>query len=155
VTERLTEVDLVWYEGRIEHWIRFGTPIAERILDRRRRVVMFAPHQLLALVRWQANDYGTVLSRIDILRTVRPGEVLSTLPGVRPGGEQLLRLGGWPRVQRALDVISAVEALEIDPAEVAPEYWRHVHNRLLTGEAPRAYGPTQHRAWLMRRRISA
>lgn len=155
MTGRLTEVDLAWYEGRIEHWIRFGTPVAERILDRRRRVVMFAPDQLFAFVRWQANDYGTVLSRIDILRAVRPGGMLCTLPGVRPGGEQLLRLGGWPRVKRTLDVISAIEAMELDPGDVAPEYWRHVHNRLLTGDAPRAYGPIQHRAWLMRRRISA
>lgn len=154
MTGRLTEVDLAWYEGRIEHWIRFGAPVAERMLDRRRRVVMFAPNQLFAFVRWRANDFGTVLSRIDILRAVRPGEMLSTLPGVRPGGEQLLRLGGWPRVKRALDVISAIEAMELDPADVAPEYWHHVHNRLLTGEAPRTYGPTQHRAWLMRRRIS-
>jgi hypothetical protein len=116
---------------------------------------MFASGQVFAFVRWQANDFGTVLSRIDILRAVRPGEALSTLPGVRPGGEQLLRLGGWPRVKRTLEVISAVEAIEIDPVEVAPDYWRHVHNRLLANEAPRAYGPTQHRAWLMRRRISA
>jgi hypothetical protein len=155
MTGRTTDVELAWYEGRIEHWIRFGVPVGERILDRRRRIVMFAPDQVFAFVRWQANDFGTVLSRIDILRAVQPGEALSTLPGVRPGGEQLLRLGGWPRVKRALDIISAVDALEIDPAEVAPDYWRHVHNRLLANEAPRAYGQAQHRAWLMRRRISA
>jgi hypothetical protein len=154
VTERLIEVDLVWHEGQIEHWIRFGAPVGERILDRRRRVVTFAPDQVFAFVRWQTNDFGTVLSRIDILRAVRPGEIICTLPGVRPGGEQLLRLGGWPKVKRALDVISAVEAMQIDPGEVAPDYWRHVHNRLLTSEAPRAYEPIQHRAWLMRRQFS-
>jgi len=155
MTDRLVEVDLVWYEGQIEHWIRFGEPAGERILDRRRRVVMFAPGQMFCFVRWQANDHGTVLSRIDILRAVHPGEALSTLPGVRPGGEQLLRLASWPRVKQALDVIAAIEALEIDPAEVAPDHWRHVHNRLLTGELPRAYGQIQHRAWLMRRRLLA
>jgi hypothetical protein len=154
MTGRTTDVELVWYEGRIEHWIRFGEPMGERILDRRRRIVAFAPDQVFAFVRWEANDFGTVLSRIDILRAVRPGEALSTLPGVRPGGEQLLRLGGWPRVKRALDIISAVEAIEIDPTKVAPDYWRHVHNRLVANEAPRAYGQTQHRAWLMRRRVS-
>jgi hypothetical protein len=94
MTAPMTEVVLVFYEGRIEHWLRFGTQARERILDRRRRVIAFAPGETFAFVRWEANDYGTVLSRLDILRACDAGEVISTVPGVTPGGEILLRLDG-------------------------------------------------------------
>ncbi|NQW50753.1 MAG: DUF2840 domain-containing protein [Rhodospirillales bacterium] len=52
------------------------------------------PRPLLGLiyVRWASGDFGTVISRIDILRTVRRGESFSSVPYVRPGGEILLRV---------------------------------------------------------------
>ena len=52
-------------------------------------------------------------------------------------------------------VLDAIERLGIDPAAVSPDHWRHVHNRMTAGEAPRAYGPRQHRAFLLRREIGA
>ena len=152
--DRLTHVELTWIEKRIEHWIRFGRDVGETILDRRRRILSFAPDSIFAYVRWASNDYGTVVSRIDILRAVHPGEAYSTLGFVRPGGEIFLRLSGWPKVQRVLQVIDAVEAAGIDPVEVAPDHWRHVHNRLIAGEQPRLYTPERHAAWLKRRRIA-
>ncbi|MBN9251128.1 MAG: DUF2840 domain-containing protein, partial [Mesorhizobium sp.] len=69
-----TLVELTWREKRIEYWIRFGLQTYEQILDRHRRIVGFAPETLFAFVRWAANDYGTVLSRIDIVRAITPGE---------------------------------------------------------------------------------
>ena len=85
-----------------------------------------------------SNDFGTVVSRIDILRAVATGQRCSTVPYVKPGGEILLRLSGWPKVERVLQLIDAVEALGIDPADAAPDYWHHVHNRLSVNETPRA-----------------
>ena len=110
-----------------------------KILDRHRRVVSFAPGSIFAFVRWAANDFGTIISRIDIVRAVAPGEPYQTLPFVRPGGDILLRIDGWPKVERVLQAIDAVEALGVDPADAAPDYWRHVHNRLTAGDEPRAY----------------
>ena len=107
----LTHVELIWREKQIEHWIRFGREVQERILDRRRRILSFPAGAIFAFVRWAANDFGTILSRIDIVRAVGPGEPYQTLPFVRPGGEILLRLDGWPKVQRALAASDAVEAL--------------------------------------------
>jgi hypothetical protein len=150
-----TDVELTWLEGRIEHWIRFGHDCGETILDRRRRVLSFAPNTVFAFVRWAANDYGTVVSRLDIVRAVSPGEAYQTLPFVRPGGEILLRISGWPKVQRVLQVIDAIEALGINAADVAPDHWRHVHNRLRAGEEPRRYTCGQHRAWMLRRRTGS
>jgi len=151
----LTRVELTWREKQIEHWIRFGRDVGETILDRRRRVLSFAPNTVLAFVRWAANDYGTVVSRLDIVRTVSASEPYQTLPFVRPGGEILLRVSGWPKVQRVLQVIDAIEALGIDAADVAPDHWRHVHNRLRAGEEPRRYTCGQHRAWILRRRTGS
>ena len=151
----VTYVELLWLEKRIERWIRFGQIANEQILDRRRRVLSFAPSSIFAYVRWAANDYGTVVSRIDILRAVRPGEAFSTVPFVRPGGEILLRLSGWSKVERVLQAIDAVEQLDVDPADASPDHWRHVDNRLTVGDMPRPYTIECHRAWLLRRRIDA
>jgi hypothetical protein len=150
----LTLVELLWLKKRIENWIRFGRIAEEHVLDRQRRVVSFAPDSIFAFVRWASNDYGTVVSRIDILRAVRPGERYLTVPYVRPGGESLVRLSGWPKVEKVLQAIDAIEAIEIDPADVAPEHWRHIHNRLSVGEQPRPYTRSRHQAWLHRRKVS-
>lgn len=151
----LTMVELTWIEKRIERWIRFGRIAEDRVLDRRRRLVGFAPGSIFAFVRWASNDYGTIASRIDILRAVPAGEVCSTVPYVQPGGEILLRLSGWPKVEAALKAIDAVEQLGIDAADAAPDHWRHVQNRLVVGETPRPYTMPRHRAWLLRRRVAA
>jgi hypothetical protein len=151
----LTLVELTWQSRRIENRIRFGRQAGQQILDRHRRVVSFTSGSVFCFVRWAANDYGTILSRADIVRAVSVGEAYQTLPFVRPGGQSLLRTDGWPGVERVLQTIDAVETLGIDPADVAPDYWRHVHNRLSVNETPRAYTYTRHQAWLQRREIGS
>lgn len=152
-SDNLTHVELTHIEKRVENWIRFGRHVGERIVDRRRRVLAFRPGSVFAFVRWAANDYGTVASRIDIVRAVDPGEPYQTLPFVRPGGDILLHVEGWPKVERVLRHIDTVEAAGIDPCDAAPDHWRHVHNRIATGEEPRGYTAERHRAWLKRREI--
>jgi hypothetical protein len=150
----LTHVELTWLKKRIENWIRFGRVVEEHVIDRERRVVSFAPGSIFAFVRWASNDYGTVVSRIDILRAIRSGERYSTVPFVRPGGESLLRQAGWPKVEKVLQAIDTVDSLGIDPADAAPEHWRHIHNRLSVGEQPRPYTRSRHQAWLHRQKVS-
>ena len=148
----LTHVELTWVEKKIENWIRFGTHAHEQILDRRRRVLSFRPGTIFAFVRWASNDFGTIISRIDIVRAVSRGEAYQTLPFVRPGGDILLKVESWPKVERVLQAIDAIERLGIDPDTVSPDHWRHVHNRLAAGHEPRAYTLEHHRAFLLRRR---
>lgn len=148
-----TLVELTFQKQTVEHWIRFGRKSYERILDRRRSVVGFAPNSIFAFVRWAKGEHGTIMSRIDIVRAIGRGEPFQTLPFVRPGGDILLRLDSWPKVQRALQAIDAVESLGIDPADASPDHWRHVHNRLSAGLDPHAYTPERHAAWLHRWRI--
>lgn len=150
----LTHVELLWLEKRIENWIRFGRHAEEQILDKRRRILSFSPGSIFAFVRWTSNDFGTVISRIDIVRAVPSGQRCATVPYVRPGGDILLRLSGWPKVERVLQIVDAVEALNVDPADAAPDYWHHVHNRLSVNEQPRSYTRSRHQAWLHRRRIA-
>ena len=151
--DTLTHVELTWVEKKIENWIRFGTHAHEQILDRRRRVLSFRPGAVFAFVRWASNDFGTIISRIDIVRAVARGEAYQTLPFVRPGGDILLKVEGWPKVERVLQAIDAIERLGIEPETVSLDHWRHVHNRLAAGERPRPYAPAQHRAWLKRRSV--
>lgn len=153
VPDDRTLVELTWREKRIEHRIRFGRTVEEQRLDRHRRIVSFAPGSVFAFVRWAANEYGTIISRIDIVRSVRASEPYQTLPFVRPGGEILLRISGWPKVERVLAAIDAIEAIGIDPADVAPEHWRHLNNRITVNEPFRIYSREQHRAWLRRREV--
>jgi len=153
-SQPLTEVHLTWIEKKIEFWLRFGRPVEERILDRRRSIASFAPGSIFGFVRWVADDYGTVISRMDIVRTVAPGEPYQRLPFLRPGGELLLRADGWPKVERVHQAIDAIEALGINLADVAPEHWRHLHNRFAAGHAPRAYTCERHNAWLKRRSVT-
>src|SRR5229473_8683400 len=151
----LTHVELVWLKKRVENWIRFGRTAEEHVLDHQRRIVSFAPGSIFAFVRWTSSDFGTVLSRIDILRAAIPGQGYSTVPWITPGGESLLRLSGWPKVERVLQLIDVVEAIRIDPTDAAPDYWHHVHNRLSVNETPRPYTRSRHQAWLHRRRVTS
>jgi hypothetical protein len=151
----LTEVELTWIAQRKEYWIRFGAVTRERIIDRRRRVLSFAPGAVFAFVRWEANDYGTILSRIAIAQAPAPGEAYTTLPCVTPGAVVLLDQNGWPKVRRVLATIDRIEAQGVAPADAAPDYWRHVHNRLAAGQAPRAYSMARHAAWLGRRELAS
>ena len=153
-TDLLTRVELTWVQKKIEHWIRFGNPAETTVLDRKRRVVAFAPGCIFAYVSWASNDFGTIISRIDVVRAVRRGEAYQTLPFVRPGGEILLKVDTWPKVESVLRTIDAIETLGIDPAGVAPDYWRHVHNCLAVGETPKAYTTQRHKAWLLRRKTA-
>jgi len=148
-----TQVELLWLEGQVERWIRFGRPSNERLIDRRRRIVTFAPGSVFAFVRWRAGEFGTVESRISILRAVGPREPFTTIPFIAPGAEVLLDIAGWPKVQAVLAAIDAVELVGVRPDDAAPDHWRHVHSRILVGLEPRTYSRLRHRAWRLRRSV--
>lgn len=151
--DRLTHVELTWIEKKLEHWIRFGRIAEDRILTRRTRVASFRPGAIFAFVRWAANDFGTISSRIDVVRAVGMDEADTTLPFVRPGGDILLHIESWEKVAQVLAAIDAVEAAGVDPCDVAPDHWRHVHNRIAAGQQPRLYSMERHQAWLRRKEI--
>ena len=149
----LTHVTLIWIKGRREDWLKFGKPVASRIVDRRRRTESYSAGQLFGLVCWAANEYGTVHSAFYIVRAVGPGEQVIPVPQVDPGGDLLLSVHGWPKVAQVFALIDAIEASGIDPCDVAPDHWQHIHNRLAARESPRGYSSERHRAWLARKAL--
>jgi hypothetical protein len=153
-TPGLTHVELIYHQGKIERWIRFGRPAEDRIIDDWWRCVAFTPGSIFAFMRWQANDFGTVLSRIDILRALEPHEAMTSIGFLRPGGEILLRMSSWPKVQLVLDQIDAIERAGFDPVDICPDHWRHIHNRLSAREEPRPYTQERHAVWLKRKALA-
>lgn len=151
----LTDVELTWIAGRLEQWLRFGRVAADRIVDRRTRISSFRPGAVFALVRWTSNDFGTVHSSIAIVAAVAPGSPYATHPFIQPGGELLLRLDGWPKVEKVLKAIDAIELAGVDPCDVAPDHWRHIGSQLAAGLPFRPYGPDRHAAWLRRKAIGS
>jgi hypothetical protein len=149
----LTHVTLFWRKGEREDWLKFGKPVAERIVSRSERVESYAPGQMFGLVRWASSEYGTIRSSFDIVRAVGAGEPVTPIALVDPGGEVLLSVHGWPKVARLFRLIDAIEADGIDPCEVAPDHWQHIHNRMAAREAPRDYTPARHRVWLQRKAL--
>ena len=149
----MTRVRLVWIEGKIEHWIRVGRTAQDWIIGRRTRVVGFRANATFAFMRWASNEHGTIMSRIHIVLAVAEDTACSTVPGVDPGGDLLLHIGGWPRVERVLQAIDQVEALGVDPCDAAPDHWRHLHNRMTASLPARPYSLERHRAWLRRKEL--
>jgi hypothetical protein len=83
------------------------------------------------------------------------GQPHSTVPYVRPGALILLRISGRPKVERVLQAIDAIEALEINPVDVCPDHWQHLHNRIAAGEEPHPYTPERHSAWVFRSSVKS
>ena len=153
--DRLTHVTLMWLKGRREDWLKFGKPVTSRIVDRRQRTETYAAGQVFGLVCWAANEYGTVHSAFYIVRAVGLREQVVPVPQVDPGGDLLLSVHGWPKVAQVFRLIDAIEASGIDPCEVAPDHWQHIHNRLAARELPRGYSAERHRAWLARKALAS
>jgi hypothetical protein len=155
VTVPLTEVEIHFSRDVVNHRLRFGHPAREANVDRRRARAWFAPGALFGYIRWENGPYGTALWRLYVLRAGSPGDDLARVPGVLPGAEILLSLDGTRKLKPALALIDDLEARGLDPAEISPDYWRHVHNQLSAGGRAHPYSAEQHRAWLRRREIAA
>ncbi len=150
----LTEVEIHFLHDVLNHRLRFGHPVREAYLDRRRAQAWFAPDALFGYIHWRNGPFGSALWRLYVLRAGAPGETLSRVPACVPAAEILLRLDGGRKVRPALLIIDDLEARGFDPAEIAPDYWRHVQNRLVAGGTVRPYGAEQHAAWLRRREMA-
>lgn len=151
----LTRVALWHVPDLADDWLRFGSPAAEGVLDRKRAWAGFAAGMVFAYVRWRGGDYGTLRWSLAVLRAGAPGEPVDTVAGVSPGAELLLEALGDGPVRRAFAVIDTVEAAGFDPCGISADYWRMARNRLAVHQVPRPYGQAEHAAWLARREIAA
>lgn len=147
-------VSLAFVERRVNVWLRFGKPMREVVLDRWRRVAVFAPGVVCCRVKWIGNDYGTALWQLMVLQAPLPlnhdESGFQRIAGVVPGARLLLRADGDRQVKAVLEVIDAIEASSIDPCAVALTYWRTVGNRLAARQPLPAYTAERHAAHLAR-----
>lgn len=135
----LTSVAILFLPERANDWLRFGAPVDERKLDRRRAVARFAVGAVFGYVRWRANGFGTELWRAYVLRAGAPGEALQTVPGIAPAADILVSTATEARVKRLLALIDVLEAAGVAPETAPVSYWRVVQNRLASGARLRLY----------------
>ena len=144
----LTRMSLAFVEHRINLYLRFGHPVRELRLDRRRRSAIFAPAAVFCRLRWESNDYGTTRWQLMVLQACSPLDDIQRIAGIRPGARLLLCAEGELQVQSVLPQIDAIETLDIDPVTVSPAYWRTLGNRLSARLPLPAYTVERHAAYL-------
>jgi len=123
-----TEVELYFLKGKVERWIRFGAPISERTLDRRRRIATFAPGAFspscaglrTTTGRWFPDRYSARLPR---------GEACSTVPWAKPARKFCCGLSAGQGPARP-ESNRLRRGAGLPPQEICPDHWRHVHSRL-------------------------
>jgi len=143
-------VSLAFVDQQVNLRLRFGRPVREVVLDRWRRVAMFAPGTVCCRVKWIANAYGTAVWQLMVLRAGMPFDGIQRIAGVVPGACILLRAEGERQVEAVLAVIDAIEASGIDPCAVAVTYWRTVGNRLVARQPLPDYTTERHTTHLAR-----
>ena len=149
----LTRVSLIFVEQRMNVYLRFGRPQCTRRVDRFRSLVFFRPGSVFGRIWWEANEYGTTRWDLMVLQAGTPLQTLQRVVGVAPGATVLLHVRGPKKVPLALHLIDAIEAQQIHCADVAPSYWRTVHNRLAAHTEAAVYTPEQHAAHLLGGRL--
>ena len=145
----LTRVSLRFVDQRTNVYLRFGRPQCAQRIDRWHSVVYFGPGAVFGRTWWHANEYGTTRWELMVLQAGMPGQTLQCVVGIAPGATLLLHVRGPKKVPFTLQLIDAIEAQQIHCADVAPSYWRTVHNRLAGRAEPAVYTPEQHAAHLL------
>lgn len=149
----LTRVSLAYVKHRINVYLHFGHPAGTVALDRWRRVAVFLPGAMFCRIRWESNDYGTTRWQLMVLQAGARLDARQSIPGIRPGARILLSAEGEKNIKWVLQCIDTIEALGVDPADVAPAYWRTLSNRLFARMPLPAYTLDRHAAWLAGRAL--
>lgn len=148
-----TRVEVAFYPEYLNHWLRFGDPIHDFDLDRRRSLAIFKPEQVFGYIRWRANEYGTQEWCFVIVKAVGPPQEINRITGIQPGGEILLAASGKVKVKRVFSQIDALESDGFDPSKVSPNFFRHLHNRTVINRPVRGYSSGQHEAYLAAKKV--
>lgn len=132
--------------------VPFGSPIDQRILTRRHRLLGFGPGAVFAYLRRIETTTLGIAGRLDILQ-VAPARDRITVPGVTPGAAPLLRAATWDLACPVLASFSALEALGFPLHDIEPDYWRRLSATLAEGRSPPPYDRMRHLAWMAQRAV--
>jgi hypothetical protein len=149
----LTRVSLAFVAGRINVYLRFGRPARVRRTDSRRSAALFRAGEVFCRVHWTGNDYGTGRWQLMVLEAGEPRNIVQRIGGIHPGARILLHVEGHANVRSALEKIDAIEALQVDPADVSPDYWSALGNRINGHGLVPEYSMQRHAAWLLKRSV--
>jgi len=123
------------------HRLRFGVPQLVTKLDNYRSVAAFSPECIFGYIRWQRNEYGTILWQLIIAKTVQDGRI-QEIAGVYPGASILVNVSGVNAVKQALKRLDYWEKQAGGELSNIPETrWRHFQNSIIIRSAPR---PVKH-----------
>ncbi len=139
-------VALAFVEHRVNLWLRFGQPVREVVLDRWRRVAVFAPGAICCRVKWVGNDRGAARWQLMVLQAPMAFDDARRVIGVTPGARILLLADGEQQVKAVLALVDAIDASCMDASTVACAYWHTVGNRLATRQPLPTYTAEWHAA---------
>lgn len=143
-------VSLAFVDQQVNLRLRFGRPVREVVLDRWRRVAMFAPGTVCCRVKWIANAHGTAVWQLMVLQAGLPFDGIQRIAGVVPGACILLRADGERQVKAVLALIDTIESSRVDPCTVAVTFWHTVGNRLAARQPLPDYTIERHAAHIAR-----
>jgi len=142
----LTAVLIVYRKNRINHRLRFGTPVAMVRRGWHRALAVFEPGQIFGYIRWRGDKYGTQDWRLYVVQARTTGPIVD-IDGIIPGADIFLETRGSTRTKRALALLDRLEAGGQSLESVTPAYWRHAHNALITGREPHVFSKLQRRSF--------
>lgn len=143
----LTRVSLVHIPRHRVLSLRFGHPVREVVIDDMRSTAIFLPGARFARVRWEAGNAGLTCRQLLVLQACTLHEPMQRIPGIDPGACNLLSVEGPHDVRAVLPKIAAIEALGIDPVDIAPAYWRQLGDCLTARQPLPDYIAARHAAW--------
>jgi hypothetical protein len=146
----LTRVQLVRVPGQLEIRLRFGSPARVFKIARQRRVALFLSGAVFCRLRREQSS-GQTHWQLLILMTAAAQANTQQVDGVTPGVHHLVHAEGELPVNQVLQQIGAISAQGIDAAEVAPAYWRTLHNRLSAAMVLPDYTVERHAGYLASR----
>ena len=79
----LIAVLIAYRKSRINHRLRFGSPVNEVRLGWHRKLAVFQPGQIFGYERWRADQYGTQDWRFFVLQAKARGSILTMQKGDR------------------------------------------------------------------------
>lgn len=144
----LTRVALAYVPGRLYLTLRFGEPLHVVRLGSSRRAAVFTAEAVFCRVCLRAGGGDTDRWQLLVMQACAVPVGAQRIPGVRPDVRLLLQADGERAVWTVLPLISAIEALGLHPAAVAPAYWRTLGERLAVSLPLPVYTAAQHAAWL-------
>jgi len=155
MSDYLTRVHTYYGRNVFNYYIRFGIPKYRDEYNGREAYEYYAERAVFGYIRWQANEFGTQCWQFYILKAGSEGAILLKVPGVLPGAILLSHIVGKEKIHRLFRVIDQIEALQVDCADVAENYWIQVGGRINSCIDVLPYTLARHHTWMLEREVSA